>query len=103
MLGEVDSRTEVDSVLSNRAIGPDTQVLDGLTENHDNTGCPGEVLGYQNWHMWVSGSGVGLLRAIAKGKTPNFEASLLKTVQDNFTNAFYDVKTPVSPRSSKWY
>lgn len=88
MFGEVDSRAEVDSVLANRAIGPDTQVLDGLAKNHDNTGCPGEVLGYQNWHMRVRGRGFRLFREGAKGKAPNLEASLLKTVQDNFTDAF---------------
>jgi hypothetical protein len=88
MLGEVDSRAEVDSVLTNRAIGPDTQVLDGLAQHHDNTSCPGEVLRYQNWHMWVRGRGFGLFRAIAQGKTPNFKASLLKTAQDNHTDAF---------------
>lgn len=88
ILGELDSRAKVDPVLSNRAIGPDTQVLDGLAENHDNTGYPGEVLGYQNRHMRVTGRCFGLFRAVTKGKSPNLEASFLKTVQDNCTDAF---------------
>jgi hypothetical protein len=88
MLGEVDSRAEIDSVLSNRAIGPDTQVLNGLAENHDNTGCPGQILGDQYRHIWISARRFGLFRAIDKGKAPNLEASLLKTVQDNLTDAF---------------
>jgi hypothetical protein len=87
-LSEVDSRAKVDSVVSNTAICPDTQVLDRFAEDHDDTGRLKQVLRNQNRHMRFVGRCLGLLRAVAKGNSPNLEASFLDTVQDDLTDAF---------------